>query len=167
MFASHCYGLGLSPYCCLGLTLFACEMSFTLLSQCLVVFPLGFSSTLRRARNCSDWNCLIRLTGLARTCSGWRKISGFTFTYISTWFCYHWDISVNLWIAHLLIHSDEILFWTSLEIGSKIGQAKRFLWRSSHNKSKLVILGVFSTFLENVHFLPSLESCSKLLMPQR
>ena len=56
-----------------------CGMSFTLHRQCLVVFPSGFSSTLRRARNCSVWNCLIRPTGLARTCSGWRKISGFTF----------------------------------------------------------------------------------------
>ena len=28
-------------------------------------FPLGF---FRRARNCSDWNHLIRLTGLAGTC---------------------------------------------------------------------------------------------------
>ena len=33
---------------------------FTLHSQCLVVFPLGFSSTLRRVRNCSNWNHLIR-----------------------------------------------------------------------------------------------------------
>ena len=56
----------------------ACGMSFTLHSQCLVVFPL-FSSTLRNARNCSDWNRLIRLTVLARTCSGWRKINGFIF----------------------------------------------------------------------------------------
>ena len=46
-----------------------CGMSFTLYSQCLVVFPWGFSSTLRRAQNCSNWNHLIRLTGLARTCS--------------------------------------------------------------------------------------------------
>ena len=50
-------------------------MSFTLHSQCLVVFPSGFSSTLKRAWNYSDsnWNCLIRPIGLARTCSGWRK----------------------------------------------------------------------------------------------
>ena len=48
----------------------ACGMSFTLHSQCLVVFPFGFSSTLRRAQNCSNWNCLIRPTGLARICSG-------------------------------------------------------------------------------------------------
>ena len=48
----------------------ACGMSFTLYSQCLVVFPLGFSLTLRRAQNCSNWNRLIRLTCLARTCSG-------------------------------------------------------------------------------------------------
>ena len=40
-------------------------------------FLLGVSSTLRRARNCSVWNRLIRSTGLARTCSGWRKISSF------------------------------------------------------------------------------------------
>ena len=53
-------------------------MSFTFHSQCLVVFPSGFSSTLRRARNCSDWKCLVRPTGLARTCSGWGKINGFT-----------------------------------------------------------------------------------------
>ena len=57
--ASHRYGLGSSPGCCLGSTLSACGMSFTLHSQCLVVFPLGFSSTLRRARNCSNWNRLI------------------------------------------------------------------------------------------------------------
>ena len=39
-FASHCYGLGLTP----GFDSWAtCEMSFTLHSQCLVVFPLGFS----------------------------------------------------------------------------------------------------------------------------
>ena len=48
----------------------ACGMSFTLHSQCLVVFPLGFFSTLRRAQNCSYWNHLIRPTGLARTFSG-------------------------------------------------------------------------------------------------
>ena len=37
-------------------------MSFTLHSQCMVVFPLGFSSTIRRARNCSDSDsdCLIK-----------------------------------------------------------------------------------------------------------
>ena len=57
----------------------ACGMSFTLHSQCLVVFPLGFSSPLRRAQNCSDWNHLMGPTGLARTCSGWCKINGFTF----------------------------------------------------------------------------------------
>ena len=59
----------------------ACGMSFTLHSQCLMVFRSGFFSTLRRAQNCSDWNCLIRPTGLARTCPGWRKINGFTFTF--------------------------------------------------------------------------------------
>ena len=47
-------------------------------SQCLVVFPSGFSSTLRKAQNCSVWNRLIRPTGLARTSSGRRKINGFT-----------------------------------------------------------------------------------------
>ena len=57
----------------------ACGMSFTLHSQCLVENPSGFSSTLRRAQNCSIWNLLIRPTGLARTCSGWRKINGFTY----------------------------------------------------------------------------------------
>ena len=57
----------------------ACRTSFTIHSQCLVVFPSGFSSSLRRARNCSDRNCLIMPTGLARTCSGWCKINGFTF----------------------------------------------------------------------------------------
>ena len=63
----------------------ACGMSFTLHSQCLVVFPLGFSSTLRRALNCSIWNCLTRPTGLARTYSGWRKINVFTFlTFLSS-----------------------------------------------------------------------------------
>ena len=51
-------------------------------------FPLWIFSTLRRARNCYDWNCLIRLTGLTRTCSGWRKINGFSF-YYTYWF---WDI---------------------------------------------------------------------------
>ena len=45
----------------------ACGMSYTLRSQYLVVFPLGFSYTLRRARNCSNWNHIIRPTGLART----------------------------------------------------------------------------------------------------
>ena len=54
-----------------------CGMSFTLHSQCLLVFPSGFSSTLRRVQNCSVWNYLIRSTGLARTCSRWRKINGF------------------------------------------------------------------------------------------
>ena len=56
-----------------------CGMSFTLHSPYLVVFPSEFSSSLRRTQNCSTWNCLARLTGLARTCSGWRKINGFTF----------------------------------------------------------------------------------------
>ena len=52
-----------------GLRLWAtCGMSFTLHSQCLVVFSLEFSSTLRRAQNCSTWNHLIRPTGLGRTC---------------------------------------------------------------------------------------------------
>ena len=46
----------------------ACGMSFTLHNQCLVVFSLEFSSTLRRAQNCSTWNHLIRPTGLGRTC---------------------------------------------------------------------------------------------------
>ena len=65
MFASHHYSLGSTPSCMLDV--------FCLHSQCFVVFPLGFSSTFRRAWNCSYWNCLIRPTGLARTCSGWRK----------------------------------------------------------------------------------------------
>ena len=35
-------------------------MSFTLHNQCLMVFSWGFSSTVRRARNCSnsDWDYL-------------------------------------------------------------------------------------------------------------
>ena len=39
-----------------------CGMSSTLHSQCLVVFPMGFSSTVRRVQNCSDsvWDCVIR-----------------------------------------------------------------------------------------------------------
>ena len=109
-------------------------------------FPLGFSSTLRRARNCSDWNHLIRSTGLARTCSGWRKINGFTFTCISTWFCYHWDIPVNLWNAHLLIHSDEILFWTSLEIGSKMVKQKGFCEDLLITNQNLSFWGYFQHF---------------------
>ena len=42
---------------------FNAGMSFTIYSQCLVVFPQGFSSTVRRTRNHSDydWDCLIRL----------------------------------------------------------------------------------------------------------
>ena len=36
-------------------------------------FRLRVSYNLRRVQNCSDWNCLIRPTGLARTCSGRRK----------------------------------------------------------------------------------------------
>ena len=58
-------------------------MSFTLHSQCLVLFPLGFSSTIRSARNSSNWNCLIRPTGLARTCCLWRKINPFNFSHSS------------------------------------------------------------------------------------
>ena len=69
-FASHRYGLSSSPgWCCgwcLGSAVDHMWVSFTLHSQCLVVFPSGFSSTLRRALNCSVWNRLIRPIGLAR-----------------------------------------------------------------------------------------------------
>ena len=58
----------------------ACGIYFTLHRQCEVIFPLESSSTLRKARNCPAWNYLIRPTGLVSTCSGWRKINGFTFT---------------------------------------------------------------------------------------
>ena len=72
--ASHHCSLGLTPLWLRA----ACGMSFTIQSQCLVVFPSGFSSTLRRAWNCSNWNRLTRPTGLARTCSRWCKTNGFT-----------------------------------------------------------------------------------------
>ena len=45
-------------------------------------FPMGFSSTLRRAWNCTDWNRLIRPASLARTCSGWRKTMALPFTFL-------------------------------------------------------------------------------------
>ena len=51
-FTSHHYSLGLSPGCC--------GMSFTLHSQCLVVFLLGFSSTIRRALSCLRRLCFYR-----------------------------------------------------------------------------------------------------------
>ena len=73
MFTSHRYDLGsiLTPGCMWDV--------FHPSQPMPGGFPLGFSSTFRRAWNCSDWNHLLRPTGLARDCSGWRKINGFTF----------------------------------------------------------------------------------------
>ena len=50
----------------------------TLHSQCLVVFPSGFSSTVRWALKCSDsyWDRLIRC------CSGWHKTRVCVFTHV-------------------------------------------------------------------------------------
>ena len=61
-----------SPRCHLGCVLASAGwvwlhtiygMCYTLLSQWLVVFPLGFSSTIKRPWNFSDsyWGCLMRL----------------------------------------------------------------------------------------------------------
>ena len=120
-FTSHRYGPGSSPGCCLGLTLSSCGMSFTLHSQCLVVFPLGFSSTLRRAGNCSNWNRLIRLTGLVRTCSWWCNFNGFTFSpYKSSapWYMHihtsegcssGWRSCLQMWTVTLITFHFEII----------------------------------------------------------
>ena len=58
----HRYDQGLSPgSSSLGLT--PCHAWNVFHSQCQAVFPLEFSSTVRRARNYSDsdWDCLTRL----------------------------------------------------------------------------------------------------------
>ena len=67
-FASHCYSLGSSPGCCLGLTLGHMWDLFRPSQPMPSAFPLPPSEGLE-----IDWNRLIRPTSLARTCSGWRK----------------------------------------------------------------------------------------------
>ena len=87
-------------------------------------FPLGVSSTLRRAQNCSIWNRLIKPTGLARTCSGWHKIylypkmlgggrdlrvhSCYSMTDIEWWV--HWELMRTL--KTYLIYSKEFELFT-------------------------------------------------------
>ena len=68
-----------------------CGMSFTLHNQCLVVFQLGFLPPSEG----SKLFCLKlshKANGPGQTCSGWRKINGFTFTLYESF-------SVCVWVA--------------------------------------------------------------------
>ena len=83
-FTSHRYGLSLSPSCCcdwcLGSTLGNMWDVFHPSQPMPGSFPLG---VFFHPQNCSKLFHLEQshiLTGLARTCSGWRKINGFTYT---------------------------------------------------------------------------------------